>query len=245
MQTTMKMGRDSGKSAHRGETSLAIEPQIIQNIPVPKTTGTGFGDLRRLRRMNRRPLAVFHLLAMSPLGGNGGDTFGYAGTRNRRFANPVICCPPSFGDDAGGSPDYGGHDMAATPFNARSAQTFPRTQKAARRAARLWFTGAPTATLATWRDDAYRQHCGGLPETPARTTAFNTAFAGELARIIAAAPAVPADNRDQYEAEVTDALMEPENVTMNHDHFQWVKEDGSMTEPLAGYAVVLKGVRHE
>jgi len=77
--------------------------------------------------MNRRPMAVFHLSAMSPLGGKGGDTFGYAGTRNRRFANPAICCPPSFGDDAGGSPDYGGHNMAALPIPARFAHIITRT----------------------------------------------------------------------------------------------------------------------
>lgn len=165
---------------------LAIELQIIQNIPVPKTTGTGFSSLFSLRRVNRRPLAVFHLLAMSPLGGSGGGTFGCAGTRKRQSANPAICCPPSFSSDAGGSTAYGGHDMAALPISAHSAHiTFPLTQREARHCARLWFTGTPHLTLAEWRDNRCRAHCTGLPNYMERARVFHEAFAVELATIIA------------------------------------------------------------
>ena len=75
--------------------------------------------------------------------------------------------------------------MAALPIPAHSAHTFPLTEKAARRAARLWFTGAPMVSLAQWRDDRCMTHCAGLPADNARTAAFHAAFAGELANIIA------------------------------------------------------------
>ena len=170
----------------RGQIPLAIEPQIIQNIPVPQTTGTGFDSLFSLRRVNRRPLAVFHLLAMSPLGGSGGGAFGHAGTRKRQSVNPAICCPPSFDSDAGGSTAYGGHDMAALPISAHSAHiTFPLTQREARHCARLWFTGTPHLTLAEWRDNRCRAHCTGLPNYMERVRVFHEAFAVELATIIA------------------------------------------------------------
>lgn len=74
--------------------------------------------------------------------------------------------------------------MAALPIFAHSAHTFPLTEKSARRAARQWFTGTPTVTLATWRDDCRKAHCAGLPADPARIEAFNAAFASELAAII-------------------------------------------------------------
>lgn len=161
---------------------------MAHNTSVTKTNVTGFGDLCRLRRMNRRLLAVFHLSAMSPMGGNGGDTFGYAGTRNRRFANPAICRPPSFGDDAGGSPDYGAYDMAALPILARSAPvTYPQSEKAARHAVRVWFAGAPTLSLAQWREKAREAHLSGLPVNPKRDEAFDRSFAAELAQMIGGA----------------------------------------------------------
>lgn len=75
--------------------------------------------------------------------------------------------------------------MAALPLPARSAHTFPLTEKAARRAARQWFSGATRLTLACWRDDRRVAHCAGLPDDPHRFAAFNEAFALELATIIA------------------------------------------------------------
>lgn len=75
--------------------------------------------------------------------------------------------------------------MAALPISARSALTFPLTQKEARHSARLWFIGSPTHTLTEWRDLRCRAHCVGLPELLERAEAFNEAFSQELASIIA------------------------------------------------------------
>ena len=76
--------------------------------------------------------------------------------------------------------------MAAIPTPARSAHTFfPYTEKAARRAARTWFAGAPTMTLAAWRDERCLAHCAGMPDGPERAAAFNAEFVRELAAIIA------------------------------------------------------------
>lgn len=75
--------------------------------------------------------------------------------------------------------------MAALPIKAHSAHSLPHTEKAARRAARLWFTGTPMLTLASWRDVRCQEHCAGLPDAPARAQAFEQAFAKELASIIA------------------------------------------------------------
>ena len=74
--------------------------------------------------------------------------------------------------------------MAALPIPARSAHTFPQTEKAARRAVRTWFSGAPYLTLGEWRDQARLVHCACLPANPAREAAFDQAFAQELASII-------------------------------------------------------------
>jgi hypothetical protein len=54
------------------------------------------GLATRMCTADNRHLAAFfrpfHLC--TPMGGSGGDTFGYAGFRMLRFANPTICCPP-------------------------------------------------------------------------------------------------------------------------------------------------------
>lgn len=75
--------------------------------------------------------------------------------------------------------------MAALPIPARSAHTFPQTEKAARRTARQWFAGATRLSLACWRDDRCTAHCSGLPVAGERMDVFNQAFARELAAIIA------------------------------------------------------------
>lgn len=75
--------------------------------------------------------------------------------------------------------------MAALPVPARSAHTFPLTEKEARHAARLWFTGTPTLTLAAWRDNRCHAHCAGLPNQHDRAEAFVHEFSRELATIIA------------------------------------------------------------
>lgn len=75
--------------------------------------------------------------------------------------------------------------MAAIPAHARSAHTFPQTEKAARRAVRTWFAGAPYLSLGEWRDQSRLVHCARLPADSAREAAFDQAFAQELASIIA------------------------------------------------------------
>lgn len=75
--------------------------------------------------------------------------------------------------------------MAALPIPSSIAYEFTQTEKAARRAARLWFTGAPTLTLSAWRDARCQEHCSGLPGSVGRADTFRKAFAQELGAIIA------------------------------------------------------------
>lgn len=75
--------------------------------------------------------------------------------------------------------------MAALPTSARSAHTFPLTEREARHSARLWFIGTPSLTLTDWRDTRCWTHCIGLPEVPERAAVFNAEFAREIAAIIA------------------------------------------------------------
>jgi len=145
--------------------------------------GTRFSSPEDSRRMNRRQLAVFfrpHVIA--PMGGGGRGTYGCAGFLERRSANPATCRPPRLAAGSGVTV-LGGHDMAALPIPARSAH-FPQAEKAARRAVRTWFSGAPYLTLGEWRDQARLVHCACLPANPAREAAFDQAFAQELASII-------------------------------------------------------------
>jgi hypothetical protein len=61
---------------------------------VAKKNATGFGDLN-LTMADNRPWRYFFVRATeSPMSGSGGDTFGYAGFRCHRFANPATCCSP-------------------------------------------------------------------------------------------------------------------------------------------------------
>ena len=77
--------------------------------------------------------------------------------------------------------------MTTLPAAAHRAHItpFPQTERAARKAARQWFAGVPTLTLAAWRDQARERHCAGLPFEPRRNAAFNGAFELEVAAIIA------------------------------------------------------------
>lgn len=140
--------------------------------------------------------------------------------------------------------------MAALPISERSAHTFPQTEKAARRAARQWFAGTPTLTLAEWRDNLCRAHCTGLPNCLERARAFNGAFAEELARIVAGMPAVEAADRPEYQKTLTALFMAPQGVTVRPSRYQSLDADGSWTELRPAYAVSVnyadrKGVRHE
>jgi hypothetical protein len=76
--------------------SVAQFNLLPQNMPVPKTTGTGFGDLDLDRRITADRAVFLCPLANVCLlwAGLGGDTFGYAGVLSSRFANPALC-PPS------------------------------------------------------------------------------------------------------------------------------------------------------
>lgn len=61
---------------------------------VPDKEGTGFGDSNYTRRTTASWRSFFVRAIASSMGGSGGDTFGYAGCRVCRFANPAICRPP-------------------------------------------------------------------------------------------------------------------------------------------------------
>lgn len=77
--------------------------------------------------------------------------------------------------------------MANTSISARPEQThspFPLAARAARKAARQWFAGIPTQSLAVWRDTCRQDHCHGLPNFDARGTAFDDAFAREIGNLI-------------------------------------------------------------
>lgn len=72
--------------------------------------------------------------------------------------------------------------MAITSIPARTEQTppFPLAARAARKAARQWFAGIPTQSLAVWRDMARNRHCEGLPDPEHRGQAFDDAYAREV-----------------------------------------------------------------
>lgn len=77
--------------------------------------------------------------------------------------------------------------MANTAIPARPEQTppsFPMAARAARKAARQWFAGIPTQTLAVWRDTCRLSHCHDLPNPEQRGTAFDDAFAREIGNLI-------------------------------------------------------------
>lgn len=172
--------------------SLANPVNRVYDLSTVKTMAVGFGDLCSLWRTYRRPLAVFlrlHYAVVRPLGaGCGGGTYGYAGFHRRQFANPAICPPTPFGDGARiYQTVYGGYNMANTSISARPEQThspFPLAARAARKAARQWFAGIPTQSLAEWRDSCRQDHCHGLPNFDARGAAFDDAFAREIGNLI-------------------------------------------------------------
>lgn len=77
--------------------------------------------------------------------------------------------------------------MAGSAISARPEQTlspFPLAARAARKAARQWFAGIPTQSLAVWRDERCKAHCDPLPLVSMRSRAFNDAFAREIAQLM-------------------------------------------------------------
>lgn len=140
--------------------------------------------------------------------------------------------------------------MAALPISARSAQTFPLTEREARHSARLWFAETPQLTLAEWRDNRCCAHCTGLPQYMGRARAFNKAFAEELARIVAGMPAVGAADRPEYQKTLTALFMTPHGVTIRPSRYQSLKADGSWTGLQPAYTASVnyadrKEVHHE
>lgn len=77
--------------------------------------------------------------------------------------------------------------MATIAIPVRPEQThspFPLAARAARKAARQWFAGIPTQSLAVWRDTCRLSHCHDLPNPEQRGTAFDDAFAREIGNLI-------------------------------------------------------------
>lgn len=171
--------------------SLALFPCSDYSIPTVETTAVGFGSLYESRRIHRRFTSGFFVSAClsAPLWvGYGGEGFGPAGCLDRQSSNPAVCPPTSFGSgERVNNPDLGGHIMAGSAISARPEQTlspFPLAARAARKAARQWFAGIPTQSLAVWRDERCKAHCGHLPLVGMRSRAFNDAFAREIAQLM-------------------------------------------------------------
>lgn len=81
--------------------------------------------------------------------------------------------------------------MAAISISVRSEQiptpnTFHLAARAARKAARQWFAGIPTQSLAVWRDTCRQAAIDGLPNADSRSQAFDDAFAREIGNLIIA-----------------------------------------------------------
>lgn len=81
--------------------------------------------------------------------------------------------------------------MAQKPIHAHSEQQtqtntpdFILAARAARKAARQWFGGWPTETLAQWRDTCRQAAIDGLPNPDSRSAAFDDAFAREIGNLI-------------------------------------------------------------
>lgn len=165
--------------------SLACLASLLYSKNVTKTSVTGFSSPFAHRRTHRPHPAVFlRPYAIAPMSGDGREGASPAGFLCHRSANPAICRSPRLAAGRGVT-DIGGHNMANISHPAHSAQTFPVTRKEARRAARLWFSGTPTVSLAKWRQQSCRKHCEVLPALDDRQSAFNEAFNQEIAKIIA------------------------------------------------------------
>src|SRR5690606_35547235 len=168
--------------------TIAHALQLVHTIRACETTRAGFGDPESHRRTTaalarffyvRTPLQAFYGRAVVGASSDAPGSF-VSGS-----PTPPCARPPRLATGCGLTAHNGGHAMAALPIPARSAHTFPQTEKAARRAVRRWFAGTPYLILAEWRDQARLVHCARLPANPAREAAFDQAFAQELAAVIA------------------------------------------------------------
>lgn len=165
-------------------TVLASMFHLRHNLAVLKTKGTGFDSPNTQGGRTATRRFSFVRSQRAPSMGGGGGRLRPAGDLECRSVNPSLAAHP-FDSGSSFNATQGGHDMAALPIPARSAHTFPQTEKAARRAVRRWYAGTPYLSLAEWRDQARLVHCARLPADPAREAAFDQAFAQELAAVIA------------------------------------------------------------
>lgn len=174
--------------------TIAIKLNHGYSISAVKTMTVGFGSpYVQGGRTAPQSLAVFLRLHKALVRllwtGYGGEGLGPAGFLERRSSNPAVCPSTPFGSGARVNlPVQGGHNMATTSISARPEQTqspiFNLAARAARKAARQWFAGIPTQSLAAWRDTCRQAHCDGLPNPKERGSAFDTAFACEIGNLI-------------------------------------------------------------
>lgn len=174
--------------------TIANSANHAYSIKAVKTVIVRFGSLFSLRRTHRPLIGGFFASASfsAPLwAGYGGEGVSPAGTLGRQSSNPAVCPPTPFGSgERVNKLIQGGHYMANTSISARPEQThsplFPLAARAARKAARQWFAGIPTQSLAAWRDTCRQDHCHGLPNADQRGGAFDDAFAREIGNLIIA-----------------------------------------------------------
>lgn len=175
---------------------IANTDTFVYYLSVAKTKAIGFDSLYvQGGRTAPQSLAVFLRLHKALVrllwAGYGGEGLGPAGFLERQSVNPAVCPPTLFDSRARVKlPVQGGHDMAAISIPVRSEQiptpnTFHLAARAARKAARQWFAGIPTQSLAVWRDTCRQAAIDGLPNPKERGSAFDTAFACEIGNLIA------------------------------------------------------------
>lgn len=78
--------------------------------------------------------------------------------------------------------------QSSAAYPSAAAFEFPSTARAARHAARTWFEAAPGVPPAEYRDQQFRLHCRGKPDSPIerriRRDAFKQAYAEAVGHIV-------------------------------------------------------------
>lgn len=174
--------------------TIAIKLNRGYSMSAVKQMAAGFSSLNKQRRTHRpKTLAVFlrlHYALVRPLWmGYGWGTYGYADSLCYQSANLTASPSAPFSSGRWVKPNKGAYAMAdlsisARPEQTQSHNTFHLAARAARKAARQWFAGIPTQSLAVWRDTCRLAHCDGLPNPKERGSAFDTAFACEIGHLI-------------------------------------------------------------
>lgn len=139
--------------------------------PVVFNSATRFGDLSNLAD-NRHNGGFFtslprHWCAHFSMAGHGGETFGSAGSKFR-FANPVMCLPPPFGDG-----------RQATQSNLEA--TMPKLM---RRALRVLFP-VSTILVSTLPTQAEAHALAALLTAQGRRAVFHRTAAGFAVEVVA------------------------------------------------------------